>query len=215
MKELDKENLHKEIDLVQACITRMANNSFLIKGWAISLIAVVLALVDKDIEILIICLILLIPAIGFWWLDSFFLYTEKLYRELYKWVITERMNNNSDKMYDLNPHRFRAQLFQKDKSGSIKLNKKGIQLLESQKSVMVSPTLLSFYGLITSLLFAIGLASLCINIKKDDHQKVEISKMPAISPQIINIHLDSVSQNIKIDANSLCAPKSPKQMSSK
>ena len=36
--------LHKEIDLIQDCIKRMANNSFLIKGWTVSLIAVVLAL---------------------------------------------------------------------------------------------------------------------------------------------------------------------------
>ena len=44
---MDKEILHKEIDLIQGVINRMANNSFLLKGWLISLIAVVLAL-SKD-----------------------------------------------------------------------------------------------------------------------------------------------------------------------
>ena len=38
------EEVHTEIDLIQTCITRMANNSFLIKGWMISLIAVIIAL---------------------------------------------------------------------------------------------------------------------------------------------------------------------------
>lgn len=41
---MDNDVLHKEIDLIQACITRMASNSFLLKGWAVSIIAVILAL---------------------------------------------------------------------------------------------------------------------------------------------------------------------------
>ena len=28
--------LHKEIDLIQSCINRMAGNSFLLKGWVVS-----------------------------------------------------------------------------------------------------------------------------------------------------------------------------------
>ena len=44
---MEKDILHKEIDLIQGVITRMANNSFLLKGWIVSLIAVLLAL-TKD-----------------------------------------------------------------------------------------------------------------------------------------------------------------------
>ena len=33
---LSTEIIHKEIDLIQSCISRMANNSFLLKGWLIS-----------------------------------------------------------------------------------------------------------------------------------------------------------------------------------
>ena len=50
MNETDKENLHKEIDLIQECIKRMASNSFLLKGWTISLVAVVLALSEKNVS---------------------------------------------------------------------------------------------------------------------------------------------------------------------
>ena len=32
---IDNEIIHKEIDLIQSCISRMANNSFLLKGWAV------------------------------------------------------------------------------------------------------------------------------------------------------------------------------------
>ena len=36
---MGNEELFKEIDLIQGCINRMANNSFLIKGWALSVFA--------------------------------------------------------------------------------------------------------------------------------------------------------------------------------
>ncbi|GKX32355.1 hypothetical protein SH1V18_48350 [Vallitalea longa] len=31
--------MHKELDLIQGCVNRMASNSFHIKGWAIGLIS--------------------------------------------------------------------------------------------------------------------------------------------------------------------------------
>ena len=39
-KDLSIEEIHKEIDLIQSCISKMANNSFLIKGWLITLISI-------------------------------------------------------------------------------------------------------------------------------------------------------------------------------
>ena len=43
------EELHKEIDLIQGCINRMAQNSFLIKGWTVTLFAVILALLPEKV----------------------------------------------------------------------------------------------------------------------------------------------------------------------
>ena len=42
-KDERKAIMDKEIDLIQGCISRMAQNSFIIKGWAITLVAVALA----------------------------------------------------------------------------------------------------------------------------------------------------------------------------
>lgn len=39
---IDIEEIHKEMDLIQACITRMADNSFRLKELYISLIAIAL-----------------------------------------------------------------------------------------------------------------------------------------------------------------------------
>lgn len=138
MNNLDKENLHKEIDLIQACINRMANNSFLLKGWAISIIAVVLALTDKDVSPLFLCLIVVVPLLCFWYLDAFFLYTEKLYRKMYEWVIEQRPLNNRDNMYDLDPRRFKDKVF-------VKKNGHDTSELESVWTVMGSVTLRTFY----------------------------------------------------------------------
>lgn len=93
--------LEKEIDLIQSCINRMAQNSFLIKGWMISLLTVLIGLSDKNLYSIAIAVILLV--ICFWYLDAFFLKTEKLYRFKYEWVIKNRFISN-DFFYDLNPY---------------------------------------------------------------------------------------------------------------
>ena len=47
-KDECKAIMDKEIDLIQGCISRMAQNSFIIKGWAITLVAVALPLQMKQ-----------------------------------------------------------------------------------------------------------------------------------------------------------------------
>ena len=124
------EIVHKELDLIQACITRMAGNSFLLKGWAISIVAVVLALADKAIEPALLSAFVLIPLISFWYLDAFFLRTERMYRKMYEWVLEKRAKGDKNFLYDLNPHRFKDQV-------------------DSVWDVMRSTTLRWFYGLPT------------------------------------------------------------------
>lgn len=124
--EIPIEIIHKEIDLIQSCISRMAKNSFLIKGWFVSLVAVLLALLPKKIDMWLVLSIVLVITLSFWYLDAFFLRTEKLYRKLYEWTISERAKNNKEYLYDLNPHRF-------DKK------------VDSIKEIMFSRTLLYFY----------------------------------------------------------------------
>jgi hypothetical protein len=143
---MDKDILHKEIDLIQACINRMANNSFLLKGWAISIIAVVLALADKAANPALLSTILLIPLISFWYLDAFFLRTEKMYRKMYTWVLEKRKANDDSFLYDLNPHRFKDEV-------------------ESSWKIMWSITLKWFYGIPALLTLAVILYRNFISIK--------------------------------------------------
>lgn len=182
MNVVDKVNLHKEIDLIQACITRMANNSFLIKGWAISIIAVVLALSDKNTSAPFLALIVLIPLLSFWYLDSFFLHTERMYREMYAWVINERSDGSKSKMYDLNPHRFKDL---KDKNGRA----------VTRMTVMFSETLLAFYGIPVFLTLVIMAYSIATSEKKD---------FPVTKVEIINSICHKIdSTRMATDAHSL------------
>lgn len=72
----------KHLELVQNVITRMAGNSFTLKGWAVTLVAAIFVLSAKDTEKSYF-LVAYIPIIVFWLLDSYYLQQERLYRALY------------------------------------------------------------------------------------------------------------------------------------
>ena len=76
------ENKRKHLEMIQGIINRMAGNSFLLKGWVVTLIVGLFALdVSKTNGELI--KISFLPIIVFWLLDGYFLYEERLFRDLY------------------------------------------------------------------------------------------------------------------------------------
>lgn len=72
----------KHLEMIQGIINRMASNSFMLKGWAVTLVAGVFALASRDVD-KIYFLIAYIPILVFWGLDAFYLMQERLYRLLY------------------------------------------------------------------------------------------------------------------------------------
>ena len=140
---MNKETLHKEIDLIQGVINRMANNSFLLKGWTVTIIVAVLALTKDTIvtnDLTYFSLILLIPLCVFWYLDAFFLHKEKCYRELYNWVIENRPLTEEFK-YNLDYSRFEDNV-------------------DSIGKIMFSSTIGVFYGIIAVILVGITVYNL-------------------------------------------------------
>lgn len=81
------ENKLKHIELIQGVINRMASNSFLLKGWTITVLVAIFAFSRQDISHYLLMFITLLPVIVFWFLDGYFLYQERLYRGLYNDVI--------------------------------------------------------------------------------------------------------------------------------
>lgn len=79
------ENKIKHLEMIQSIISRMANNSFLLKGWSVVLVSALFALAAKDANVSFVYLAYF-PALAFWILDGYFLWQEKLFRALYDYV---------------------------------------------------------------------------------------------------------------------------------
>lgn len=143
------EVLNKEIDLIQACISRMAQNSFFVKGWLITLIAVVLALLPESFNIRGLCIVGLAITVCFWYLDAFYLKVEKLYRWKYEWVIRNRASSQLH-FYDLNPY---------NKAMWI-LSNEGVAKREPNiVKIMLTKTMIPLYGTLLICIFALFINS--------------------------------------------------------
>ena len=91
---MNNDNKIKHLEMVQDVIKRMASNSFILKGWAVTLVAGIMALAEKDTDKMYF-LVAYIPIIIFWLLDSYYLLQERLYRELYQKICsTDEKNIN-------------------------------------------------------------------------------------------------------------------------
>ncbi|MFE9028848.1 hypothetical protein ACFYOA_21740 [Streptomyces iakyrus] len=85
---LDEQHL-KHLELLQNVIARLGNNSFLIKGWCITLSGVLVAVADRSPGRATIPVALAL-AVGFWLLDGYYLRQERLFRALYEKVVGDR-----------------------------------------------------------------------------------------------------------------------------
>ena len=81
-----REYLFKEVEIVQDIITRMGTNSFLVKGWAITLVVASLLITGFSYH----HFVAFLPWLIFWAYDAYFLRMEKLYRKLNNWLVENR-----------------------------------------------------------------------------------------------------------------------------
>ena len=107
MEEEDKlrEYMLKEIEIIQDIVRRIGFNSFMIKGWAITLVVVTLLLKGTEYQVWI----AFIPLLVFWFLDAYFLWQERMYRKLYEWVINNRLKTE-EYLFDMNAYRFKGEV---------------------------------------------------------------------------------------------------------
>ncbi len=70
------------LGMIQGVINRMASNSFALKGWAVTLVVGIFVLAGKDADKRYF-MVAYIPILVFWWLDSYYLLQERLYRAFY------------------------------------------------------------------------------------------------------------------------------------
>jgi hypothetical protein len=96
----------KHLELVQAVVSRMAANSFWLKGWSVTLVAAIVALAAKDADPRF-ALLAVVPVLIFWLLDAYFLRQERMYRKLYDHV---RLHRSEEVDFSLDATRFAGQV---------------------------------------------------------------------------------------------------------
>ena len=104
----------KHLELLQNVIARMNSNSFLLKGWAVTIVSALFALSKKDTDSRLL-IVAFISIVTFWILDSYFLSQERQYRELYDEVVKIEENlidfSMNAKGYDKGKNKWICSLF--------------------------------------------------------------------------------------------------------
>lgn len=80
------EERRKHLEFVQAVIARQAGNSFLVKGWALTVATAVYGYAASK-DKWAVALVGSVAVLAFWYIDGFYLRQERLYRCLYKGVV--------------------------------------------------------------------------------------------------------------------------------
>ena len=103
--------VHQELNMIQNCITRMAEDSFQLRKWYMSMVFIGGGFCyQQNINPDPFMSILLVMTAIFWYLDTFFLRLERLYRRKYAWVIKNRIAGNTELFYNLDPYEERMWL---------------------------------------------------------------------------------------------------------
>lgn len=102
MPESKNENKIKHLEFIQLTVIRMNVNSFMIKGWLVTLVAGIFVLSNKDSNPAFLWITPFI-SILFWTLDAFFVSTERKYRSLYDEI---RLKQEHEIDYSMNVSKY-------------------------------------------------------------------------------------------------------------
>ena len=114
------EKVVKHLEMTQAVINRLGSNSFLLKGWSMTIIVTAMVLIARyDTQNSCLILSLIIPILGFWILDGYFLWQERLFRKIYDEV---RCQSDTDFKMDVMKHKNKPKCSWTSATFSITLN---------------------------------------------------------------------------------------------
>ena len=117
------EKVVKHLEMTQGVINRLGNNGSLVKRWSMTIIVAAMVLIAKhDVATPYFVLVLILPVLAFWILDGYFLWQERLFREVYNETRVQ-----TDTEFEMNPMKHK--------------NKPKC----TRRSAIISETLLIFY----------------------------------------------------------------------
>jgi hypothetical protein len=124
----DGEDKRKHLEFLQGVVNRMASNSFLFKGWSITIIAGISAFAAKDSAPGLMA-VPIVSTLLFWSIDAHYLMLERAFRNLYD-EVASRPTNTID--FSMKPQ--------------------GISVLSWTKTLVGRPILWLFYGTVLIML---------------------------------------------------------------
>ena len=110
------EKVVKHLEMTQAVINRLARNSFLLKSWSMIILVAAMVLIAREnlqnsymvliarenLQNSYMVLLLFLPIVGFWILDGYFLWQERLFRYVYDDI---REQTDTNFKMDLGKHK--------------------------------------------------------------------------------------------------------------
>ena len=97
------EKVVKHLEMTQAVINRLGRNSFLLKSWSMTILVAAMVLIAREnLQNSYFVLVLSLPIVGFWILDGYFLWQERLFRYVYDDI---REQTDTDFKMDLGKHK--------------------------------------------------------------------------------------------------------------
>ena len=97
------EKVVKHLEMTQAVINRLGRNSFLLKCLSmITLLAAMVLISRENLQNQYFVLVLFLPIVGFWILDGYFLWQERLFRYVYDDI---REQTDTNFKMDLGKHK--------------------------------------------------------------------------------------------------------------
>lgn len=141
-ENLSEESWHKHLEFVQNVISRMTQNSYLLKGWTVTLVAATFA-VSLSVNSAWLVATALLPTIAFSVLDAGYVRGERLFRRLYDAIRRDRDKNYHEESDKVEAFSMDTQPYEKD--------------VKKIREIVVSVSILPFYG---SIALVIVLASI-------------------------------------------------------
>ena len=97
------EKVVKHLEMTQAVINRLGRNSFLLKSWSMTILVAAMVLIAREnLQNSYFVLVLILPIVGFWILDGYFLWQERLFRYVYDDI---REQTDTNFKMDLGKHK--------------------------------------------------------------------------------------------------------------
>ena len=142
-EDLAEEAWHKHLEFIQNAISRMTQNSYLLKGWAVTLVAATFA-VSISVASVWLVATALFPTVAFALLDARYLREERLFRRLYDAIRRDRDKNRHEEPAKVEAFSMDTQPYEKD--------------VKKMWEIMLSVSILSFYGSIALVIVAAVIA---------------------------------------------------------